>query len=123
MKQKSDKLGACQMTSCRGTENFFSRRSKILESWRLLHPGHFGLEEQRGLAEHFCTGPDKEEKVVLLVDGQLDVPEALGADQVVEDGGPLQVKPSLQRLFSAFRLPPCLQVKDDVARAPQHVLQ
>ena len=89
----------------------------------LLHPGHFGLEEQRGLPKHFRTRPDKEKKVVLLVDGQLDVPESLSADQVVEDGGPLQVEPPLQRLLPALGLPPCLQVEDDVTRAPQHVLQ
>ena len=61
--------------------------------------------------------------MVLLVDGQLDVPQALGADQVVEDGGPLQVKSPLQRLLPALSFPPCLQVEDDVTRAPQHVLQ
>ena len=61
--------------------------------------------------------------MVLLVDRELDVPEALGADQVVEHGGPLQVEPPLQRLLPALRLPPGLQVEDDVARAPQHVLQ
>ena len=61
--------------------------------------------------------------MVLLVDGQLDVPEALGADQVVEDGRPLQIEPPLQSFLPAFCLPPCLQVEDDVTRAPQHVLQ
>ena len=70
----------------------------------LLHPGHFRLEEERCLPKHFRARPDKEEKVVLLVDGQLDVPESLGPDQVVEDGRPLQVEPPLQRLLSALSL-------------------
>ena len=61
--------------------------------------------------------------MIFLVDGEEDVPESLGADDVVEDGGPLQVQPSLQSLLPALRLPAHLEVEDDVAGPPEHVLQ
>ena len=61
--------------------------------------------------------------MIFLVDGEDDVPESLGADDVVEDCGSLQIQPSLQRLLSALRLATHLEVEDDVAGPPQHVLQ
>ena len=61
--------------------------------------------------------------MVLLVDGEVDVPEALGADDVVQHRGALQVEPPLQRLLAALRLAAVPEVEDDVAGTPQHVLQ
>ena len=61
--------------------------------------------------------------MVLLVDGEVDVPEALGADDVVQHGGALQVEPPLQRLLAALRLAAVAEVEDDVAGPPQHVFQ
>ena len=61
--------------------------------------------------------------MVLLVDGEVDVPESLGADDVVQHRGALQVQPPLQRLLAALRLAAVPEVEDDVAGPPEHVLQ
>ncbi len=54
--------------------------------------------------------------MVLFKDGQLDVPEALSPDQVVEDGRTFEVEPTLKSLLTRLG-------HRDVAGAPQHVLK
>lgn len=54
--------------------------------------------------------------MVFFEDGQLDVPEALSPDQIVEDGGAFEVQPTLKALLAGLR-------HRDVRRAPQHVLE
>ena len=61
--------------------------------------------------------------MVLLVDGQRDVEDALAADQAVEDGGALEVEPALEGGLAGLCLTAHLEVEDDVAGAPEHVLQ
>ena len=49
--------------------------------------------------------------MVLFEDGQLDVPEALSPDQVVEDGRAFEIEPTLKALLARLG-------HGDVARAP-----